>query len=217
MTTMVLRELVVLGRRPALAAAAAVMVGLAAGFVIAWPSGIPAGTSGTLFSQLQVVREALAAVVIPWVICRCGSGERGNDLVTLSMLSGLSPSRILAARVFATLAAVGVLLLAALPVDLLAQQAIGADAVTLAKAEMRVLLIGSYAGAIALACEHLVSACLWRWLVATIVTLAAFVLIRTLDTGDTLLVSIVLIAGGWLSTLVVRADRRWQYVDEAIA
>ena len=122
MRAVVVRELVVIARRPALAMVTVTYVALLAGFVLAWEDGVPMPGGSNLYEQARLVQWGLLAVCLPWAAARCPALDRGDDLVLASALTALRPSSLLAAKTIALFAVLTLVAVAGLPVVIVAQQ-----------------------------------------------------------------------------------------------
>src|SRR5262249_5511385 len=91
------RELAcVLGHRGMVCVVAA-HVAIAAIFVIAWGDGhgVPLWWQRSFYQQLRIVQWATVTIFLPWAAVRCPARERRNELLLLSLVTGLTPSRVL--------------------------------------------------------------------------------------------------------------------------
>jgi len=122
MRAVVVRELVVIARRPALAMVTVTYVALLAGFVLAWEDGVPMPGGSNLYEQARLVQWGLLAVCLPWAAARCPALDRGDDLVLASALTALRPSSLLLAKAIALFAVLTLVAVAGLPVVIVAQQ-----------------------------------------------------------------------------------------------
>ena len=122
MRAVVVRELIVIARKPALAMVMVTYVALLAGFVFAWEDGVPMPGGSNLYEQARLVQWGLLAVCLPWAAARCPAPDRGDALVMASALTALRPSSILAAKAIALFGALALVAVAGLPVVIVAQQ-----------------------------------------------------------------------------------------------
>ena len=123
MRAVVLREALVAARRPALVSAAIVTATLLALLPVVWGvRGIPTFGGISLYDQQFRLEWILALVLLPWTAARVIASERGDDLVGLSALTAVQPSRLLLARLLAATIALVAVIAGALPVVISAQQ-----------------------------------------------------------------------------------------------
>jgi hypothetical protein len=209
------RELVVVTRRVAFTVACCVLVFALAVIALAWPAGIPLYAGASLFPQLAVIQQLTLAVIAPWVVCRCGTRERGDDLVHLSLFSAVSPSRILFARFGASTVALLVVALTALPILLYAQQVTAMDSYTVLGVVARTIAILPIAAAWTLVCEQTLGNVVVSWLCAT----AATVLTATLALAGGIAVPAmcVVVSMAGLCAVAIRADTVSRYLAEEAA
>ena len=97
--------------------------GLLALFLAAWGGHrVPMLPGATIYAQLYLIQCVLLVVVMPWAAARAVATERADDLVRLSAMLALPPSRLVIARLLAASIAPALVVAGALPVALVAQQ-----------------------------------------------------------------------------------------------
>jgi hypothetical protein len=117
-----LRELIVIARRPALTVVICVDIGLLAGFVLLWAPGVPVLSGANLYEQQQLFQWALLTALLPWAAARCLAPDRGHALVMACALTALRPSSIVIAKVVALVGALALIVFAGFPAAIIAQQ-----------------------------------------------------------------------------------------------
>jgi hypothetical protein len=117
-----LRELIVIARRPALTVVICVELGLLAGFVLLWNRGVPVLSGASLYKQQQLFQWALLTTLLPWAAVRCLAPDRGDSLVMACALTALRPSSIVIAKVVALVGVLALIVFAGFPAAILAQQ-----------------------------------------------------------------------------------------------
>jgi len=123
MRALLMREALVVARRPAVVSIVVIYSGLLALFLAAWGGRpVPLLPGGTIYAQLQLLQCALLVVVMPWAAARTVATERADALVRLSAILALPPSRIIIARLLAAAIAPALVVAGALPVAMIAQQ-----------------------------------------------------------------------------------------------
>jgi hypothetical protein len=83
---------------------------------------VPVLAGATIYAQLYLVQCVLLMAMMPWAAARAVATERADDLVRLSAILALPPSRIVVARLFAAAIAPALVVAGGLPVALIAQQ-----------------------------------------------------------------------------------------------
>jgi hypothetical protein len=216
MRAIMLREALVAARKPALVTTAVVCVALLALFPVAWGvRGIPTLDGASLYDQQFRLEWILALMLLPWTAARVIASERGDDLVGLSVVTAIPPSRVLLARLLAATAAVALVVGGGLPVVISTQQM---SAVSVSR------MIGNQFGLLAFALPVAVVTVWWMqiaadrllgWLGAAATTLGLVVLARlafaTMDQAAAAL-AVVSVAAG--AVLLNRADVWWRYMSE---
>jgi hypothetical protein len=143
MRAVLVREALVVARRPAVVSIVVVYSGLLALFLSAWGGQrVPVLAGATIYAQLYLVQCVLLMAMMPWAAARAVATERADDLVRLSAILALPPSRIVVARLFAAAIAPALVVAGGLPVALIAQQM---SAVPAARALIDQLTLLTYA------------------------------------------------------------------------
>ena len=219
MRAVVLRETLVAARRPALVAAAIVSATLLALFPVAWGvRGIPTLRGISLYDQQFRLEWILALVLLPWTAARVVATERGDDLVGLSVLTAIQPSRLLLARLLATTIALAVVIGAALPVVISAQQMSAIPATRVIADQLALLAFALPAAIITVWWMQVATARLLGWLGAAATTLILVALARfSVATMNQAAVALAAISIGAAAILLARADIRWRYLSERTA
>lgn len=216
MRAMVLREALVAARRPALVGAAIVSATLLALFPVAWGvRGIPTLGGVSLYDQQFRLEWILALVLLPWTAARVIANERGDDLVGLSALTALQPSRLLVARLLAATIALAAVIAGALPVVISAQQMSAVAASRLVADQLALLAFALPAGIITVWWMQLTTDRLLGWLGAAATTIIVVTLARlSVATMNQAAVALATISIGAAAILLTRADVWWRYLSE---
>ena len=123
MRALLVREALVVARRPAVVSIVVVYSGLLALFLAAWSGDrVPMLPGATIYAQLYLLQSGLLVAFMPWAAARAVATERADDLVRLSAMLALPPSRLVIARLIAAAIAPALVVAGALPVALIAQQ-----------------------------------------------------------------------------------------------
>ncbi|HEX3646306.1 MAG TPA: hypothetical protein VHT95_11915 [Vicinamibacterales bacterium] len=214
MRAMLIREALVVARRPAVVSIVVVYSGLLALFLSAWGGQrVPMLPGATVYAQLQLLQCALLIVVMPWAAARTVATERADDLVRLSAILAIPPSRVIIARLLAAAIAPALVVAGALPVALIAQQ-MSAVPVSRALADQITLLTFALpAAVVAVWWMQISSDRLLGWLGATastmlLVTVARFVFPGALTAA--VVAAACAMAGG--AMLASRADLWWRHL-----
>ena len=216
MRAVVLRESLVAARRPALVSAAIVSATLLALFPVAWGvRGIPTFGGISLYDQQFRLEWILALVLLPWTAARVIAIERGDDLVGLSALTAVQPSRLLLARLVAATIALVAVIAGALPVVISAQQMSAVVASRLVVDQLALLAFALPAATITVWWMQTTTDRLLGWLGAAATTLVVVALARlsvaTMNQTAVALMTISIVAA---AILITRADVRWRYLSE---
>jgi len=216
MRAVVLREALVAARRPALVSAAVVSATLLALFPVAWGvRGIPTFGGINLYDQQFRLEWILALVLLPWTAARVIATERGDDLVGLSALTAVQPSRLLLARLVAATIALVAVIAGALPVVISAQQMSAVVASRLVVDQLALLAFALPAATITVWWMQMTTDRLLGWLGAAATTLVVVALARlsvaTMNQTAVALMTISIVAA---AILITRADVRWRYLSE---
>jgi hypothetical protein len=118
----VVRELIVLARRPAWAAVTGLYIALLGGFVLVWSRGMPGLAGANTYEQQRTVQWAVLSVLLPWAAVRCMAPDRGDGFVLVSSVTATPPFSMVLAKVLALAGALVLVVLAGLPVAVMAQQ-----------------------------------------------------------------------------------------------
>lgn len=164
MRAIALRELIVIGRRPALVIAIVAYVALLAGFVLVWADGIPLPSGSNLYDQARTVQWGLLAVCLTWAAARCPAVDRGDRLVMVSALAAMRPAAVVAAKAAAQFAVLTLVALTALPVVIIAQQMAAVPAPRVLWDQLSLLGLPLLASAVTLAWTMAISGRLGAWL-----------------------------------------------------
>lgn len=122
MRAVVVRELIVIARKPAFTLVVCARLGLIAVFVLVWHRGVPVLAGGNLYEQQRLVDWWLLAVLLPWAAARCLAPDRGERFVVACALTALRPSSIVVAKIVAVAGALAMIVLTGFPATIVAQQ-----------------------------------------------------------------------------------------------
>ena len=198
MRALLVREVMAMSRRRAFRAATLLYVVLLTTFALGW--GDAQGYDG-----LRHIEAIALALLLPWIAARCMAAEHGDDLVMLSALLGLQPSRILTARVIALMLALGLVILSGLPIGILANRVSAGVPLDVVRSGGALFAIAIASTAAVLICRHLWADRVWSWLAATAVTTALIQIPMTAVVGGLILV-----------VYVVRTDISLRYLSEEL-
>jgi hypothetical protein len=211
------RELDVMARRTAFAVATTVHAGLLALFILAWGDGrgVPLLPELSFYEQTRLLQAGLLALLLPWAAARCAAPERGNDLVLLSALTGLAPSRLVAARACAGLAGLVLIVATGLPIAVIAQRMSDVEMPRLIRDEAVMIALALMAWACVLWAQHLSASALRGWLSATILVIALTAATARAAPSAVLAAGIfALVGGAAVLVLIARADVSLRYLAE---
>jgi hypothetical protein len=216
MRAVILREALVAARRPALVGAAIVSAALLGLFPIAWGvRGIPTLGGISLYDQQFRLEWILALVLLPWTAARVIATERGDDVVGLSALTAIQPSRLLLARLLATAIALVAVIAGALPLVISAQQMSAVAASRLVADQLALLAFALPAAIITVWWMQLTTDRLLGWLGAAATTLVVVTIARlSVATMNQAAIALATISVGAAAILLARADVWWRYLSE---
>ena len=215
MGAMVLRELRVIGRRGALSAAMCVHVALLTGYLLAWGNGngIPVAGALTVYDQTLMVDVILLAILLPWIAARCVAVERGDDLVMLSMVTAIPPSRVVVARALAATTSLILVIASGLPTLILAGRISAVRMSLVAEYELALFSLAFVSSATALTWRHVCHSRVIGWFAAALSTAAVVSAARM---APSLVIAPVLTAAALcaMGLLALRADVSRRYLAE---
>ena len=215
MGAMVLRELHVIGRRGALSAAICVHVALLSGYLLAWGNGNETLVIGalTVYDQTLMAEVVLLTILLPWIVARCVAAERGDDLVMLSMVTAIPPSRVILARAIAVTTALILVIASGLPALILAGRVSAITMLKVAEYEFALLSLAFVSSATALIWRHLCHNRVAGWFAAT---LSTAVVVSTARMAPLLVFApiVTTAALGAMGLLALRADVSLRYLAE---
>jgi len=215
MGAMVLRELRVIGRRGALSAAMCVHVALLTGYLLAWGNGngIPVLGALTVYDQMLMVEVVLLTLLLPWIAARCVATERGDDLVLLSMVTAIPPSRVVVARALAVTMSLILVIASGLPALILAGRISAVRMSLVAEHEFALFSLAFVSSATALTWRHVCHSRVIGWFAAALSTAAVVSAARM---APSLVIAPVLTAAALcaMGLLALRADVSLRYLAE---
>jgi hypothetical protein len=219
MQAIVLREALVAARKPALIAVAIACAGVLALFPTVWGvRGLPIADGSSLYDQQFRLEWILLLFALPWATARAMADDCGDDLVRLSALIAVAPSRVLLARLMAAGAAAMLVILAALPAVATAQQI---SAVPLSRMILDQAAMLSFALPVATVSVwwmHRTADRLLGWLGSAATTLLSTIAVRLLvGTMAEAVVVLAAVAVAAAAVLLKRAGASWLYLSESVA
>jgi hypothetical protein len=219
MRALVLREALVAARRPALVTMVIVCAGLLALFPIAWGvRGIPTLDGASLYDQQFRLEWMLVLLLSPWTAARVIADERADDLVILSAVTALPPSRVLLARLLATTAALTLVVGGALPVVISAQQMSGTSLSRLIVDQLALVAFALPVAVVTVWWMQIAANRLLGWLGSAVTTVLLVLLARlAVATMDQAVIVLAVGAAAAAAILVNRADLWWRYLAERAA
>jgi hypothetical protein len=189
--TVLWRDLLVISRRRSMFAAVAVHVLLLASFLLVWRDVVlvPLLPGNNLYEQLRAIQSALVALMLPWIVCRFASAESGSSWTMLSLVSGLSASRLFDVRFIALAGFAAILVGSGLPFMLLAQQ-MSSVAMAIALSDLCSLyLFGVAATILSLSIALTVRGPVAGWLIASLAALTLRTFVQDAPLGASALVA----------------------------
>ena len=215
MGAMVLRELHVIGRRGALSAAMCVHVALLTGYLLAWGNGngVPVAGALTVYDQTLMVEVILLTILLPWIAARCVAAERGDDLVLLSMVTAIPPSRVVIARALAITSALVLVVAGGLPTLIVAGRISAVRLSLIAEYELALFSVAFVSSATALTWRHVCRSRVIGWFAAALSTAAVVSAARV---APSLVIAPVVTVAALcaMGLLALRADVSLRYLAE---
>jgi hypothetical protein len=190
------RDLLVISRRGSMFAAVAVHVVLLASLLLAWRdvSLVPLLPGHNLYEQLRAIQSALVALMLPWIVCRFVSEESASSRTMLSLVSGLSASRLFDVRFIALAGFAAILVGSGLPFMLLAQQ-MSSVAMGIALSDLCSLyLFGIAATILSLSIALTVRSPIAGWLISSLATLTLRAFVQDAALGASTLIAAATVA-----------------------
>jgi hypothetical protein len=216
MLAIVVREALVVARKPALVAMAILCAAILALFPIAWGArGMPTEGGASLYDQQFRLEWMLLMLLLPWTAARVAAKERADDLVRLSALTAIPPSRTLLARLLATTAALALVTGAALPVVISAQQMSAIPMSRVISDQLAQLMFALPVAVVTVWWMQMVADRLLGWLAsaATIVLLVLLARLVVATMGQAVMALAVFSLVG-AAILAKKADIWWRYLSE---
>lgn len=214
MRALLIREALVVARRPAVVSIVVIYSGLLALFLSAWGGQrVPMLPGATIYAQLQLLQCALLVAVMPWAAARAVATERADELVRLSAILALPPSRLIIARLLAAAIAPALVVAGALPVALVAQQMSAVPASRALADQFTLLTFALPAAVVTVWWMQISSDRLLGWLGATA---SAVLLVAMLRSVFPVAATAAIVSGGCAiaggAILVSRADAWWRHL-----
>jgi hypothetical protein len=210
-----LRDLLLIARRPGMLAAAAANAAIPTAFLFAWTDAgrVPLLAGGNLYEQQRIVVWWFLAFAAPWTMARLMADERAGEWSRLSAVSGLTPMTLVAGRLLAAVVYLAVIVCAALPPVLLAQQMSPIGISTLAADQLALLSAAAGASSVTLWLEFRIARRLLGWSVSTMASAAIFAMLAGRPPEVTAIAGVALSVGA-VAGLLWRADDRLWYLPE---
>lgn len=209
------RELIVVARRPALAAALVLYVALLAGATLVWGLKLPLLTAASFFPTLRVFNWGLLAVLMPWVAARCHALDRGDSLVLLSTLAARRPSSVVSAKIVSMAGVLSLVAIAGDPALIIAAKMSAVPASTVIRDIGSSLSIALLASAVTITWTLRAGDAITSWIGGTATTAAALAVAgRWTSTAAAYDASILAVALSVTAAVAVWSDRAFQYCHE---
>jgi hypothetical protein len=214
MRALLIREALVVARRPALVGIVIIYSGLLALFLAAWGGHrVPMLPGATIYAQLYLLQSVLLIAVMPWAAARVVATERADDLVRLSAILALPPSYLVIARLVAAAIAPALVVAGALPVALIAQQMSAVPAAGAFADQFTLLTFALPAAVVTVWWMQISNDRLLGWLGATA---SAILLVATLRSVFPVAATAAIVAGACAiaggAVLASRADVWWRHL-----
>jgi hypothetical protein len=215
MRALFIREALVVARKPAVISIAVVYCGLLALFLAGWGGRpVPMFPGANIYGQLYLLQCVLLIAVMPWAAARAVATERADDLVRLSAVLAVPPSRLVVARLLAASIAPALVVTAALPVALVAQQLAAVPASRAIADQLTLLTFSLPAGVVTLWWMQISRDRLLGWLGATVSVMLFAGIVRSVFPVAAIA---AMVSGGCAiaaaAVLVRRADVWWRYLQ----
>jgi hypothetical protein len=216
MRAIVLREALVAARKPALVTTAILCAVLLALFPIAWGArGLPTLDGTSLYDQQFRFEWILLLLLLPWTAARVVANQRADDLVSLSAMTAIPPSRVLLARLVATMAALAVVAGGALPVVISAQQMSAIPMSRVIADQLALLVFVLPVAVVTVWWMQTVADRLLGWLASAATTLLLVLLARlVVATMDQVAIALAVCSLAGAAVLLKNADVWWRYLAE---
>jgi hypothetical protein len=215
MRVLLVREALIVARKPAVISMVVLYSGLLALLLSAFDGHrVPMLPGATIYGQLYLLQCALLVVVMPWAAARGIATERADDLVRLSATLGLPPSRLVFARLLAAAIGPALVVAGALPVALIAQQMSAVSAVRALADQFTLLTFALPAAVVTVWWMQISRDRLSGWLGASA---SAILLAATVQTLFPVAATAAIVSGAGAMAagmvLVGRADVWWRHVQ----
>jgi len=215
MRALLVREALVVARRPAVVSMAVLYSGVLALLLSAFDGHrVPMLPGATIYAQLYLLQCALLVVIMPWAAARGVATERGDELVRLAATLALPPSRLVFARLLAASIGPALVVAGALPVALVAQQMSAVSAMRALADQFTLLTFALPAAVVAVWWMQISRDRLSGWLGASA---SAILLVATVHTLFPVAVTAALVSGACAiaagAVLVGRADVWWRHLE----
>ena len=215
MRALLVREALVVARKPAVVSMVVLYSGLLALLLVAFDGHrVPMLPGATIYAQLYLLQCALLVVIMPWAAARGMATERADDLVRLSAALALPPSRLIVARLLAASIGPALVVAGALPVALIAQQMSAVSAVRALADQFTLLTFALPTAVVTVWWMQISRDRLSGWLGATA---SAILLVATLHALFSVAATAAIVSGACAMAagvlLVSRADLWWRHLE----
>lgn len=212
---LIARELIVVARRPALAAAVVLYIALLAGATLVWGLKLPMLTGASFFSMLRVFHSAVLAALMPWVVARCLASDRGDSLVMLSTLTARRPSSIIIAKIVSVAGVLSLVVLAGAPAVIIAAKMSALPLPAVIRDLASSISIAVLASAVTIAWMLRTSDAMTSWIGGTAITACVLAAAsRWTSTAAAHDISVLVIALAAAVAVASWSDRAFQYCHE---
>jgi hypothetical protein len=219
MRALLVREVLVVARKPAVISMVVLYSGLLALLLSAFDGHrVPMLPGATIYAQLYLLQCALLLAVMPWAAARGMATERADDLVRLSATLALPPSRLVFARLLAASIGPALVVAGALPVALIAQQMSAVSALRALADQFTLLTFALPTAVVTVWWMQISRDRLLGWLGASA---SAILLVAAVHALFPVAATAVIVSGACAmaagAVLVSRADVWWRHLEGEIA
>ena len=191
-----------------------------AAFLSVWgkSTGTPLMPGLTIYEQLLFVQWSLMVILFPWAAVRLVAAERGDAIVLIAARLALRPSRILGARIAAISIALALVVVAGLPLVVIAQRMSDVSALRVVSDQIALGACGIVVAAVVTALQQAIRSRIVAWLLATASCGVPMWMMRDAAQSMALVGVAIAVAGVAGATLVaLRGDASLCYLSESPA
>lgn len=183
-------------------------------FVRAWAdgTGVPLWAPRSFYAQARLVDTASLLLVLPWTAARVALPASHDQLVTVSSLAGVAPSRLLAARGLAAVILLTVIAAAGQPILIYAQRMSALAATDVLPDALLVAALILVAVTVAAYGVHVTAKPLYTWLLGMMVSLLLAVTMTSPSFPPLAAILWMVVSGIAYVTLAMRTDTTHRYL-----